>query len=189
MDSIIFSFQGATKEQYEIMRNNSKYNVLVDNILKLIDTRGKLKKPYVHISTTLTDETEEEVKNFVDYWVGIVDSVGIGKTNLSRLNFHLIKSLDVAKRLFELKEKETIRKIYRECTEVYQKLSVDWDGKVSCCCSDYDNFLTVGDANEQTLYEIWNNSPDLRLYRELLDKYKHRSLALCCTCYHTYEEF
>lgn len=189
VDSIIFSFQGATKKQYEVMRNNNMYDKLKLNILKFVELRGDKEKPFIHISSTMTDETEKEINNFVSYWGNIVDSVGIGKTNLSRLTYHQIKSFEIIDKLNVLRKQETIRKIYRPCTEVYQKLSIDWDGKISCCCGDYDNFLTVGDINKSTIFDVWNNSVELKLFRGLLDKNLHKSLNLCSTCYHAYEEF
>lgn len=189
VDSIIFSFQGATKKQYELMRNNKMYDVLKLNILKFVKLRGNKEYPFIHISSTMTDETEEEINDFVNYWGNIVDSVGIGKTNLSRLSYHQIKSLETINKLKILQKQETIKKFYRPCTEVYQKLSVDWNGKVSCCCGDYDNFLVVGNVNKTTLFDIWNNSTRLKLFRKMLDENLHKSLNLCSTCYHAYEEF
>lgn len=189
VDSIIFSFQGATKEQYEIMRNNFRYGELKDNIFKLIEIRGGREKPFIHISSTMTNETKEVIDTFVNNWAHVVDSVGIGKTNLSRLSAAQIKTCEAASVIETLKKQETIEKRYKPCIEVYQKLNVDWDGRVSCCAADFDHFLTVGDIKEVSLSNIWNNSRELKIFRELLDKNLHRCLTLCSTCYHTYEEF
>lgn len=168
------------------------YDRLVNNILKLVEIRGSKKKPFIHISTTITSETKEEVEAFVKYWGSIVDSVGVGRTNLSWLTLPHIRSNvrpEILKKLEKLKKQETIRKVYRPCTEVYQKLSVDWDGLVTCCCGDFDRFMTVGDLRRDSLYNIWNKSERLKLFRRMLDLGMHRSLTLCSTCYHTYEEF
>jgi len=189
VDSIIFSFQGATKDRYELMRNNENYNILCKNILKLIDIRGDKEKPFIQISCTMTDESKEEIKDFVNYWQNIVDFIGIGKTNLSRLHALKPELFIASNGLMNLINKETIKKAYRPCDEVYQKLSVDWDGKVTCCCDDFDNFLTIGDLNKSTIFDIWNNNRKLNIFRELLDDNMQRSLSLCNTCYHTYEEF
>ena len=189
LDSLIFSFQGATKEQYEIMRNNNRYEELKAKVLKFVELRGNNPKPFIQISSTMTNETEEQIKDFVDYWEKIVDLVTVGKTNLSRLSAQQIKSFENIGKLELLKKQETIKKIYRPCTEIYSKLSVDWDGKVTGCCSDYDNFLVVGDLNKSNLFDIWNNSRELKIFRELLNNNKHKCLTLCSTCYHTYEEF
>lgn len=189
LDSLVFSFQGATRQEYEIMRNNQLYHKLKANILKFLELRGCKEKPYIHLSTTITNEIQEEVEHFINYWGQLVDSVGVGKTNLSNLSFHQFMSFEAAGKLAFLKKKETINKIYRPCTEVYQKLSVDWDGKITCCCSDFDNYLTVGNINNQTLTDIWQHSQKLKLFREMLDQNMHKCLTLCSTCYHTYEEF
>lgn len=189
VDSIIFSFQGATKIEYEKMRNNKLYDVLVSKILKFIKIRGKKLKPYVHISTTVTNESPGQIDKFVKRWLKIVDSVGVGRTNLSKLSADQIKSMAVLGKLELLKKQETIAKKYVPCTEVYQKLSVDWDGKVSACCGDYDNYLTVGDIKNDTLYNIWHKSEELKAIRSLLDKGRHKCLTLCSRCYHFYDEF
>lgn len=190
LDSIIFSFQGATKKQYELMRNNQRHDELKAKVLKMVELRGDREKPFIHISSTMTNETKEEIDDFVNYWGHIVDSVGTGKTNLSRISALQIKSFEAMSKLDVLKKQETIKKCYAPCTEVYQKLSVDWDGKVTCCCEDFDNFLTVGGLTAQsTLFDIWNNSKELKIFRGLLDKNKHKCLTLCSNCYHTYEEF
>jgi len=189
LDSIIFSFQGAMKEQYEIMRCNNKYDELKANILTMVRLRGDREKPFIHISSTMTNEGKEDVAKFINYWGNIVDSVGVGKTNLSKLSAAQIKSFESINKIEDLKKQETIKKVYKPCTEVYQKLSVDWDGKVACCCNDYDNFLEVGSMDQSSLFDIWNNSKDLTLIREMLSKNRHKSLTLCSVCYHTYEEF
>lgn len=188
VDSIIFSFQGATKEQYQIMRNNNKYNELVKNVKKIVKLRENKEKPYIHISSTMTNETKKEIDEFTNYWGNIVDSVGIGITNLSRLSLNQIKFFKIAKKLDYLKQQEIIKKEYRQCKEVYQKLSINWNGKVTCCCGDFDDFLIIGDIHKSSLQEIWDNSKSLKIFRNLLDNQMHRSLNLCSTCYHTYEE-
>ena len=189
LDSLIFSFQGATKEQYEIMRNNHRYDELKANVLKMVELREDKEKTFIHISSTMTDESKEEIDSFVNSWGHIVDSVGMGKTILSNLSASQIKSFETIGKLELLKKQETIKKECRPCTEVYQKLSVDWDGKVTCCCGDFDSFLTVGGLNKSILYDIWNNSWKLKIFRKILNNDMHKSLTLCSTCYHTYEEF
>jgi MoaA/NifB/PqqE/SkfB family radical SAM enzyme len=189
LDSVIFSFQGATKEGYELMRNNDRYDQLVSNITKLVELRGERMKPYIHISSTMTDESRNEIKGFMERWAGVADSVGVGKTSMAQLSESQMRSMEAMGKVRMLKERETVRKTYSPCTEVYQKLSVDWDGKVTCCCGDYDNFMVVGDANVTSLSDIWNNSAELKRFRRILDNNMHKTLPLCSACYHTYEEF
>ena len=164
LDSIIFSFQGATKEGYESMRVGASYDKTVENINKLIDIRGNKDKPFIHISSTMTDETEAEKKAFISKWKKIVDSVDIGITNLHNEN-----------RIPQ----------YKPCSEVWHKLTVKWDGSVSACCGDYDDTLLVGDLTTSTLKEIWKGE-ELKAVRTLLTSGRFRNLTLCKNCFYAY---
>lgn len=185
LDSIIFSFQGATKEGYQDMRYNSKYDELVENIKRLVEIRKSKNKeePWIHVSSTMTNETKEEIDGFKEFWGSIVDSVGTGRTNFARLD-----KGELYDKIKSYLPKETIVKKYRPCSEVYQKLSVNWNGDVMACCGDFDNFLVVGNANEQSLKEIWDGKK-LNAIRKVLAEMRMQDLPLCKDCYHTYEEF
>jgi radical SAM protein with 4Fe4S-binding SPASM domain len=70
------------------------------------------------------------------------------------------------------------------CPEVFDKLSVDWDGKVSACCGDYDNFMVVGDVGNGAvdLKTIWNHSKALKKYRKKLAEHDYKGMTLCQRC-------
>ena len=167
LDSIIFSFQGATKQGYEDTRVGASYDKIKDNILKLIKYRGDKQKPFIHVSSTMTNESRDEVGAFVSYWTSVVDSVGFGKTVV-----------------YEKKDFTD----YRECKEVYQKLTVKWDGQVSCCCADFDNTLVVGNMKDNTLKEVWEGE-QLKAIRTLLRNNRYRNLNLCSKCEYAYQGF
>lgn len=186
LDSLIFSFQGATPQEYALMRNNQQYALLKKNILRLIEIRGERVKPYVHVSTTVTDETEEQIAGFMHYWGKLADCVSIGKTNLTQLLlFPERQPGESMDRIRQLLPKETIEKTYQPCKEVYQKLSVNYDGTVSACCADFDDLLLVGDIKTDSMGNIWNKSKRLKLFRHLLDDMQHTVLTLCRACYPT----
>lgn len=42
------------------------------------------------------------------------------------------------------------------CSHPYKYMTVYWDGRVAACCADYNASYIVGDANKDTLDEIWN---------------------------------
>jgi len=185
LDSIIFSFQGATKEGYEDMRNNNQYDLLVNHIKQLVEIRNRegKEKPWIHVSSTMTDESEEEIKQFKAFWGSIVDSVGVGKTTFSQVDkeqFH-----DIIK---DYLPRETLARKYRPCSEVYQKLSVDWNGDITACCSDYDGLLVIGNVERNSLKEAWN-CERLGKIRSMLEQMRMRELPLCEECYPTYEDF
>ena len=72
-------------------------------------------------------------------------------------------------------------KAYSRCSEVLAKLSINWDGTISACCSDYDNLMLAGDIKNNTLEEIWNGRK-MRYYRRMLKNTRHAELPLCKNC-------
>ncbi|MGB6063973.1 MAG: radical SAM protein [Desulfomonilaceae bacterium] len=187
VDSIIFSFQGTTRERYQTIRNNCMYDKLVHTIKRLVEIRGDREKPFIHVSTTVLDDSKMEIGQFVDNWATVVDSVGVGRTLLYTIPTDDLEP-SLAKKIRELRRSETIKRVYGPCREVFQKLSVDWDGTITCCCGDFDRLLAVGHIRKSSLSHVWNNSRRLAIYRELLEAREHKSLKLCSTCYPTYEE-
>lgn len=185
LDSIVFSMQGVTPEEYRVMRNNDKYAVLESNILEFVRIRAEMdaERPWIHISTTITDETPEEVEAFKARWLSVVDSVGVGRTNLERVA--LRENVAAVKPHLP---RQTIKKEYRRCTEVRQKLSVNWNGDVTACCSDYDGKLVIGNIKQGSL-KAWWHSRELDRIREILDAGRFQELDPCYLCYHTYDEF
>ena len=168
VDSIIISFQGTNAKQYREMRRVDRYNTIKNNIQYLVRARGEKEKPFVQVTTTTTNETEKEKKQFIKEWLPLVDAVSVGKTNMA---------------FFE----STKTKQYVPCTEVNHQIQVDWDGNISPCCGDYDNFLTIGNVKEKSINSIWNYSKKLKCIRELLKNKNHRMFTLCRNCYPTYE--
>lgn len=176
LDTIIFSFQGLDKEEYELMRDNDQYNLLMNNILLL--TKMKKDNLHVQVTTTTLDETSEEIEKFKEKWLKIVDSVSTWYTSLEK-----VQHLDRVKPLL-LRHKRKVRKLLKNkkgCNEVLTKMSINWNGDVTACCTDFDNQLLVGNLNNQTIEKVWN-SERLNKIRNILKNGEFDKLSLCKTC-------
>lgn len=69
------------------------------------------------------------------------------------------------------------------CPMIFQRLVIAADGKAMMCANDEENDHPVGDANQQTIEEIWNGAL-LRSYREIhLRRDGFKSLDICRRCY------
>lgn len=65
------------------------------------------------------------------------------------------------------------------CYTVLNQMYIHWDGRVVPCCMDYDAKMVIGDANKQSLREIWQNNQWMR------DKHregKWDEIPICKTC-------
>lgn len=177
LDSIIFSLQGTTKEEYTKMRNNPFYDKLVENIKKLVDERNKrnLDKPHIQVTTTTLDETEEEIKSFCDKWSKIVDKVDNWYTSLKDIS-HIERIKPLLKR-----QKQGNYVGSGRCKEVLTKLTVFWDGDISACCGDFNGQLKLGNISSDTLKEIWH-SEKLNNLRKIFEKGETPEFTLCKNC-------
>lgn len=156
----------------------------MDTVKLFSELRGGFPYPYLHASTSITYETEEMVQAFRDQLDPYCDLVTVGHTNLSHISSEQIKLPEKAKNLLDnLKLSQSIEKTYKICNEVYNKLSINWDGSVSACCGDYDNYMIVGNLAETSIRDIWGNSEELKHYRTLISANKYTELPLCKNCY------
>lgn len=187
LDSIKFSFQGADEDTYKEMRSNlsgNGYHQLLNCIRQLYELRGDSEVPYIQISTTLTDENIMQIEQFKHDVEGICDYFNIGYTEL--------KHLDIDKMDIDPTEKEKIRRIQEReniqhknidiCPEVFDKLSINWNGDVTLCCSDYDDFMIVGNILHQDLKDIFNGQK-ADSYRKIISKNEYGKIPICSTCY------
>jgi len=183
LDSIKFSFQGVDKKSYHEMRNIDFFNELVQKIKHFFLQRAKKELPFIDVSTTITYENKDQVEKFIEKVKPFTDHLTIGRTVLEHIDLNQVATSPKDKEAITiLKEKESVVKKHPECPEVFDKLSINWDGSVSACCADFDNLMTVGHINQDDLKTIWH-SKKMHAYRVLLADMKHDKLKLCKTCY------
>jgi len=188
VDSVKFSFQGVDEKTYGEMRYGESFDKLVQTISRFSELRGDKAYPYIHASTTITYESAEMVEKFKKLLSAHCDYVSIGNTNLSSIMSQIDSLPEKYKILLQkLKKEESIEMVHKQCNEVFAKLSINFDGSVTCCCADYDNYMLVGSLNDvgDGLKYIWENSEKLRKYQEMLRAYHFDKLPLCRHCFDT----
>lgn len=184
IDSVKFSFQGVDEATYGEMRYGGEFKQLIETIKNLHFIRGDKKKPYIQISTTVTYETEEQIKSFTDFIENYCDYYNVGRTKLSHLDINKMKISETEKeKILELREKETLNKRHLKiCPEVYDKLSVNWNGDVTACCADYDNKMIVGNIFDNDLHEIFTNEK-IKEIRKIISNDEYDKLPICSQCF------
>ncbi|PIQ97171.1 MAG: radical SAM protein [Nitrospinae bacterium CG11_big_fil_rev_8_21_14_0_20_56_8] len=130
---IRFSIDGSP-ETYRRVRG-VELEKIEANILKL-KARKDARRPALSMGVVFTveEDTQDDVDEYVAYWETIVDHV--------RLQPRLMQSPRNA-----------------PCPEPfgkdYGKLVVLWDGRVIPCCVDYNATLTLGNAWEDRVADLW----------------------------------
>lgn len=184
LDSIKFSFQGADEGTYNEMREGGDYLKLLKTIKLFHEMRGSKNYPFIQVSTTLTTENKEQVENFKNDVQNYCDYYNIGYTKLGLLNVYSMKISDEEKnKLAQLQKSQAVTKKYIDvCTEAFDKLSINWNGDVTLCCSDYDNFMIVGNILDNNIKQIFNSNA-AKIYREIILKKQYGKIKCCSNCY------
>lgn len=181
IDSIKFSFQGVDKKSYAEMRAVDFFDTLMQRIARLKSLRASHPVPWIQISTTITDEPPEAIAAFKAKAEAVADYVNVGLTEVEQVDPALLSPTEKAVQKKLIARQGELRRP-DACAEVFAKLSVDWDGSVTACCSDNRGEMTVGHLEKQSLADIWN-SPQLNNYQRLLSENNFNASPLCKRCY------
>lgn len=68
-----------------------------------------------------------------------------------------------------------------QCPQLYERLIIEPDGKVRCCCGNIHPQKYVGDLKKESLKEIWF-SPTLNKYRWKHNNGLSHELEMCAQC-------
>jgi radical SAM protein with 4Fe4S-binding SPASM domain len=179
LDSIVFSLQGATEEEYTIIRKSNKLSAIEENVRYLVKKRKT--KPYLQISTTVSSrDSVEEISRFKEKWEQYADLVTVGKTMWSRI---AEKDPKVLKNLGLMID---TRREYVPCHDVMSKIAIFPNGDITVCCGDPDGKMVMGNILRNDIRELWH-SDAYNSIRILLKEKKMYMFDLCKTCYPAYD--
>ena len=181
LTSIKFSFQGVERQSYREMRNTDFFDGLFETVKMFHRVRAGT-YPFIQVSTTTTYETAEQVEAFRKLFAPICDHLSVGRTIFAHMDLGAARLRpDEADMLQRLSGYEPKLKHPDPCPEVYDKLTVAWDGTVRVCCNDYDGHTVLGNVNTHSLAEIWRH-PVIEEYRARLADGEY-SGPLCGGCF------
>jgi len=170
LDTLIYSFDGGSKETYEKNRpgrfKNNKFEDIIENIRKFNEVKKALNSPFpfTRIQMILTEETRKELDDFISIFSNIVDEVSVKQYterggNISVLskkerellqNYCDINNLDINTVEFMVTEgKVYVSKSRIPCKQPFQRLLVTYEGRVGMCCYDWGATYPVGVINKE----------------------------------------
>jgi radical SAM protein with 4Fe4S-binding SPASM domain len=162
IDQFSFSFDGYDKDTYESIRVNGDFDKTVNNIRRFLEIKKELKskKPYtilelINFPDSAIKSDAEKQKAFLDNFKGLP---------LDKL---IIKEFHNWAGEVEMKH---ARKTFSPCTFLWNALIVFWDGAVLPCTQDFFGYYIVGNVNDSSLAEIWNNEKMVHLREQHLKK-------------------
>lgn len=72
--------------------------------------------------------------------------------------------------------------VQKLCVRPFRSLQINWKGQAVLCCNDNTAQVVCGDLKDNTVKEIWEDSPVYKKYRISLLQNNRKGLPLCEPC-------
>jgi len=170
-----FSFDTADRELYNRMRVRSDFDVVVANIRRFLELKeqGGHERPVVYMQELVPYEEGAEPRNSPEYralfeeWDVVFDPRFMhnfaGASNETKFEVQRLRGRT-------------------QCTQLYTRIVVTFDGKLHACCLDAEGYNIVGDLMAgDTIASSWNGSVMQEL-RQRTNDFDLKGLRPCDTC-------
>lgn len=167
IDILNFSIGAASEEFYTKVRGENFQKVIsnISRFLKLREESNWKTKVIVQIIDLPNyAEMKNEIKKFKDFW--------------SKYDVEIQVWKQLTWGVFEDNEKITKR---YPCYSLWESVIVNSDGLVSACCMDWQQKLLTGNANLNSIKEIWQSQQQQQI-REMHIEQRENELPICSTC-------
>jgi len=199
LDILRISLDGASQESYSKYRIGGDFDRIISNIKKLVSIKNRLHadKPAIIWKFIVTKFNESEIEKAkkmaarlsIEF---ITEKIELGDQFVPDITG---KSIEERKKYWLPKNnKEYVRDCYIEkykrplfdgiCTQLFNYLAIDPNGKVFPCCWITDEKEAFGDLLKEPLEDIWYNNKYL-YSRSLFTKEKYNGpkiQTICSTC-------
>lgn len=159
IDSIKLSINAVNSEKYRMIHGKDEFELVMDNLKYLHSARKNMDKHFAlyvsYVATKYTDVEQEELeKVFGSY----VDEIGYCKCNNAAgcMSEEIRQFLSVGNHLSFHPEGGI-------CPLIFKTFYITYEGYLTMCCADFQNYLVVADLKKEKLVDAWNNQYAQRL--------------------------
>ena len=178
LDLIAFSVDGLSKETYEKIRPNFKYDAVMENLENALRSRLD-----VCVKFTLQKENEQELKAFRRYWRQRQVPVDINVVSNRTGCLTNYDEIFVPPPYSNIKK--TIGKVYLKfvkcCPQTLTTFNILSNGDVLLCCNDFKRTTVLGNITDTSIKEIWNGE-QYKEVRRLFRQGRSKEIPLCRSC-------
>ncbi|MDR2404860.1 MAG: radical SAM protein [Deltaproteobacteria bacterium] len=170
LTDIFFSFDSPYPEAYESIRRGASYEKTLANIKSFMAVKDKLGKYEVQTraSMVLPENLEDHPRIKADYLKLFRDlkvaEIGFGLPTVVGRDYGPLNVRDDF-----------------TCPDLFRRLFIFHDGACGPCCGDWERRLIVGDANTQSIQDIWN-SEEYQLLRVCHQNKAYKKIKACRSC-------
>jgi radical SAM protein with 4Fe4S-binding SPASM domain len=173
LDEVYITIDSMNKEIYEQIRIGLNFDRVLERTLNLIEARNKSESSLrIRIQMVRQDLNHTEVNEFIKYW----------KAKLKDSDQIVIQNAHNWGNKVEVKKFGDESKVNdKPCIALWGTFVAHLNGEVPLCCIDTETEYKVGDLNESSIEQIWQNN-HLKKYRELHEMGNRERIPICNGC-------
>ncbi|MFH1244950.1 MAG: radical SAM/SPASM domain-containing protein [Candidatus Omnitrophota bacterium] len=170
LDKIIVSIDSIHPEKYNKIRVGANFEQVVKNIKRFAAIKRSLKKntPVLRVQMVCMQENQDEIDDFIAFWRDTADQIGLNRYKKPRNQKESRGIVDYAQQA-------------GPCPQIFQRLVIGCDGKVTMCCGDTSREVVLGDAYKTPVARIWQGET-LNNIRRMHREYRFDEIAPCRLC-------
>lgn len=138
LDRISISIDGTEKEEYESVRLGANFEKLIKNLETLMQLKKEYQVTYpkIRIQTVKFPDTDAEA--YLKKWETFADEIA----------------------MVDYKDESIRREDLRgnwACPQLWQRMTIEWDGTVFGCNNDDLRGINLGNAAERSIFDCWHD--------------------------------
>ena len=177
LSSIKFSINSINKDDYKFIHNVDKFDVVMKNLQDVYQYKKvyceEFKVFVSYIATKYTDYNVDKIKKFFSMFCDEVVVVNVrNQSGMMPLETKLLMCKD------EKNKVQSNRVI--PCHYLFNTINVSYEGYLTACCTDFQNYLAYSDLNKEDLQNAWTNQVITKLRKEHLNCALSNNLCYNC---------
>lgn len=174
LDSIKFSINAGTRETYLLIHGRDDFNKVIDNLKYINECRKKTEKDIkLYVSYVVTKQNENEKEILKELIKDIVDDIiFVEVRNQGGLMYEINDYLVLEDKKYEIKNPP--------CPLPFNSLHITYEGYLTACCIDFQNYLVVSNLNETSLEDAWKSEEFIKLREMHLNNALEGTLCYNC---------
>lgn len=162
LDRISISIDGSKQETYESVRIGASFEKLVENLETLIRLRKEYGVSYPKIRIQTVKFPDTDANAYLKKWDKYADEIA------------MVDYKDESVRNEDLRGNWA-------CPQLWQRLTIEWDGTVFGCNNDDLRGFDLGNASSRSIYDCWHDERLMQV-RNLHQQGKSHEVLDCNGC-------
>ena len=170
-DYITISILGVSKEVHEKVMRGVNHDRVISNLENLISLRKRnsMNSPLIQTVFYEMPENSHEANMFRKEWKNRVDHA------------RCVPYISQSYAQFNKSGASSIPLRARPCTQIWERMTILWNGDVTICCEDVGGDYIFGNIDDSPMERLWN-SDKLRSIRNLHKLKKFAEIKICKRC-------